>query len=458
MGNNNGTTTGGTAMTRKRTIQLLSITAAAFAAISAVAIGGWVCAGRYQQNLEYSYRRSFLDLTDYVSTIESTLEKASYANTATQQSAITAKLMQEASGAKTALSVLPLQEDTMETVEKFLSQVGDFSTALGKQIAAGSAISDEQHQMLDELYNYSALLKADLAQLEAQFSDPSTSLGQPIKLLSNLSVESDVPDFGNAISDYADDFQDYPTLIYDGPFSDHISQKTPKALENLESVTAEEAISNAADFFSLEKSAISYTSDTGGNLPTFNLTCTTKTISVTQQGGTILSLLDSRTPTETNLTYEEAKEKAEDFLQKNNLGDMTESYYVINDNLCTIQFFSTQNGVVLYPDLIKITVAMDTGDIAEYNATGYLMNHQNRSLSTPSLSLEEARKSVSSALTIESETMAVIPTAGLNEVLCYEFLCTGKGGEEVLVYINSDTGMEEQILILLRSDNGVLTR
>ena len=43
-------------------------------------------------------------------------------------------------------------------------------------------------------------------------------------------------------------------------------------------------------------------------------------------------------------------------------------------------------------------------------------------------------------------------------MLTYEYLCQAENGEEVLVYLNADTGMEEQILILLRSDNGVLTR
>ncbi len=40
--------------------------------------------------------------------------------------------------------------------------------------------------------------------------------------------------------------------------------------------------------------------------------------------------------------------------------------------------------------------------------------------------------------------------------MCYEFLCRGQNDEQVLVYINSETGMEEQILILIETDNGTL--
>ena len=61
-------------------------------------------------------------------------------------------------------------------------------------------------------------------------------------------------------------------------------------------------------------------------------------------------------------------------------------------------------------------------------------------------------------MTIESARMAVIPTTRDEEPLCYEFLCRGQNNEQVLVYINSETGMEEQILILIETDNGTLTQ
>ena len=41
-------------------------------------------------------------------------------------------------------------------------------------------------------------------------------------------------------------------------------------------------------------------------------------------------------------------------------------------------------------------------------------------------------------------------------MLCYEFACTGKKEETVLVYVNVETGLEEQILILMKDDLGVL--
>ena len=40
---------------------------------------------------------------------------------------------------------------------------------------------------------------------------------------------------------------------------------------------------------------------------------------------------------------------------------------------------------------------------------------------------------------------------------CYEFLCSTPDGAECLVYLNTQTGEEENILLLLTGENGALT-
>ena len=53
--------------------------------------------------------------------------------------------------------------------------------------------------------------------------------------------------------------------------------------------------------------------------------------------------------------------------------------------------------------------------------------------------------------------LALIPSPGQNELLTYEFKCLGRNNQNVLVYVNATTGEEEQILILVINENGVLT-
>ena len=57
---------------------------------------------------------------------------------------------------------------------------------------------------------------------------------------------------------------------------------------------------------------------------------------------------------------------------------------------------------------------------------------------------------------ILGEGLAVIPTEWQTEILCYEF--KGKVEDrEFLVYINAETGEEEDILVIKDTPNGTLT-
>ena len=110
----------------------------------------------------------------------------------------------------------------------------------------------------------------------------------------------------------------------------------------------------------------------------------------------------------------------------------------------------------MYPDLIKLKVALDNGQILGIETTGYLNNHTQRDVSKVKITKEQAKEKLNKNLNIQSETLAIIPTEWKTEKLCYEF--KGKVEEtEYLVYINAENGEEEQILIITNTPNGVLT-
>jgi spore germination protein len=265
--------------------------------------------------------------------------------------------------------------------------------------------------------------------------------------------------FNDSLKDTEEDFTNFPSMIYDGPFSDHIGQMKPKLTEGKQTIQQGNAQSIAADFLGLSESELSHTQDTAGNMPTYNFTAKDGTIRicVTKAGGFISDMANTRNIGDTKLDYNTACEKARAFLDSRGIQNMKESYYVINDGICMINYAYLQDGIICYPDLVKVGVALDNGDIVRFQSTGYLMNHTDRTLSA-SLSSADAQEKVSKNLTVQLSRLALIPTPGLNEVLCWEFQCIGKNDDRVLVYINANTGYEENILILQSSDNGVLAR
>ena len=424
-------------MTKKRKATI-AVTAVLVAALGTAAVYGALQTQRYKRDLQYGYTRSLSDLDDSVGDIETTLNKAVYANTPTEQHGLAARLMRESSAAKSALAVLPEGDDSLANVSRFIAQVGDFSMAMSRRISAGQKISAADYKTMRQLEDYSKKLSGGLQ---------------------NISLDFNTEAFSTDMKETAEEFSDFPTLIYDGPFSDNVTRRKPKLTEGAKVLPQGNAQAVAADFLARPQSALAHVQDTAGNLPTYNFTAENGriSISVTRAGGFVAEMADSRSVSGKTLDYEQASQKAQAFLRSRNVKNMKESYYVISDNVCLINYAYLQDGVVCYPDLIKVGVALDNGEIVRFQATGYIMNHKPRSLKA-GLTAAQAQKNVSPNLTVKQCRLALIPTPGLNEVLCYEFLCAGAQDDRVLVYINAATGYEEDILILQQSDDGILIR
>ena len=135
---------------------------------------------------------------------------------------------------------------------------------------------------------------------------------------------------------------------------------------------------------------------------------------------------------------------------------MEETYYLKQEGIVTINYAYKQDNVIMYPDLIKVKVALDNGEILGIETTGYLNNHTVRDISNVKITEDEAKKDLNQDLEITSSGMAMIPTEWETEILCYEF--KGKvDDKEFLVYINAENGREEDILIITNTPNGTLT-
>lgn len=257
-------------------------------------------------------------------------------------------------------------------------------------------------------------------------------------------------------------FIGYPSLIYDGPFSDHILDKKPAMTENQTEITQSEAKAKAAKAAQVSEDQLTNVRDEDSALPSYVFYNDGLSIAVTKNGG-FLSYMVKPKPDgviAARLSKEEAISAAQKYLESLGIQNMKDTYYEINNGLMTINFAHYESGtqVTCYTDLIKVQVSMETGMVMGFDCRGYLVNHKSRTFEQPKISREDAQKVLSENLAVENVRMALIPTDGKNEVYAYEFLCTGTTGDKVLVYVNADTAVEEQIFILIENENGVLTK
>lgn len=443
-------------MSKRRKVRLLAYTLAAFTVLLTFSVVGNVRAARMTRQIRIARERALCELDTYISNINTNLQKGAYANTPTMPGTMASQLRREATGAKSSLAVLPLSETRLDNTYKFLSQIGDFVTALSKKVEQGETISDEEREQLFALLRFSETLTKDISDMRQQlfdgyldFESAESTLEQKDEQIASLSQN---------MEDAEQSLTEYPSLLYDGPFSDHINQRDAALLQDKAEITKEEALKKAAEILGLVESDVTFLSEENDTTAAYCFSGGDRTVAVTKKGGYLLYLLSGQFVGESKLEYADARKYASEFLNNNAFFDMQESYYTVSDGICTINYAYRDGEYICYPDLIKISVSLEDGKILSADCRGYVMNHKARSPVTPALTAAEAQKKVSPLLTVTDTRLAVIPTESMGERTAYEFHCKNKDGAEFLVYINTVTGYEDDILLLLYSDDGVLTK
>ncbi len=438
-------------------VRIASYISAAVLIILGAGITGYNLANSYKTTIQYTYQRSLSQLSDYISSIKTTINKGIYANTPPQQYGLASKLMVDAEGAKNALSQLPISLQQEEGLQKYLAQVADFASYTIGTLSRNGKLSTDNVQALEQLAQYADKIAPLIEDLSAIYSDGNIGLENTLSTnLTTLEEESKTP-FDNSYLTVSESFADYPSLIYDGPFADSVQQKTPKLTENIEPCTVSECADKLSEMADIPVEQLTYKETRKGNLPVYVFTSTNFYGTVAINGGYICEMYHTTNSTsENNKSYEQLLSIAKNFLEDNGITNMKESYYIAANEKCTINFAYKEDDITYYGDLIKVTLSTAAGKVTGYNAEGYIMNHTPRELIETKLSEQQAKENISKALTIKNIKKAMIPLSSGKEAMCYEFLCTGTQDENILVYINSTTGLEEQIYILLENENGSL--
>lgn len=409
----------------------------------------------YKAQLELYSQQSMNELCESLDNISVNLQKSLYANSADMLSELGTELYKESGLAKSNLSHLTSSELESSEIYKFLSQVGDFVFSLTE--SDEFTLTEQNKADLLALYEYSLALSSELSATLAEIFAGEVSWSESISTLS-LNVDELPESFLSSMSDAAQSLTDYPTLIYDGPFADSILEKDAAMLQDEEEISVEQAEEIASAVLQTSVASLKQDSDIDGTVAMYCFSVGEHYVGITKQGGYIAYLLSGTYAGEIVFSETEAIEIAKQYLKELGYDSMIESYYYDYDGICTINFAYCENDITYYSDLIKVSVTLDTGEVTSIDAHGYLMNHSSREIADEILSEDEMLSKINTSLEILSMNRCVIPKDTGKEVYCYEVHCSDSTGQEVLIYLNAQTGNEEDILILLYSDDGTLTR
>lgn len=443
---------------------MLTLVIVLVAIIVALGIYAYKKQTEYRQASENDYNMAFYELVDYVQNVETYLAKSLISSTPEHGAETLTHVWREANLAQSYLARLPIDSNELSNTAKFLNQVSDYSYSLSRKNIYNESLSQDDLNNLKQLHSYAIELENTLNQLSADINDGRISWGELTKKGTNVFAQQVSNISKDSFSNLEENFHEYAGLIYDGAFSEHMTNPERKGLTG-EEISEEEAKKIAEEFIGKDK--IKEINSNGisenANIPSYDFVVKIDNnkdsnlwISISKKGGHIVFMNYNRNVEAETINQEKAIELGKQFLNSKGINNMKETYYTKQDGIITINYAYMQDDVIMYPDLIKLKVALDNGEILGIETTGYLNSHTERNLEEVQITKEKAKESLNKELEILSDGLAVIPTEYQTEVLCWEF--KGKVEDrEFLVYINAKTGKEEDILVILNTPNGTLT-
>lgn len=401
--------------------------------------------------LESGYRKSFYDTVVQVDNMDLNLSKALSTKDSGAMQLYLTDLAVNSELAENNLQQLPLEDQNKFYTTKIVNQVGDYAKYLNKKIINGETLSREDYANLTNLYKANVALKNALQAAMREMSQDFdfTAIGKNIE--------------GNALYKNFDELQEmsveFPELIYDGPFSDGRDSGEIKGLsgENITSAEATEIF--AENFKNYAPENIRVTGKSAGRIEAYSVEAEingeTACAEISVMGGKTIMYSFAGSCNGVNYGEDYATAKAREFIGKEISVDIKAVWINLSNDLYTINFAPEINGVVIYPDLIKVRVCAETGMIIGLEATEYYKNHTEREIETPVLTTSAARSKVSDEIALETARLAVVPTGENAERLCYEFSGT-RDGDVYYVYIDAINGRQVEMFKVIDSDEGSL--
>lgn len=446
-----------TAADNRTKVLYICVISLAILLVVAVGVSLWMSdkAITYERTLQGLYQKGYSDFANSTQSMYNSLSKLRVTNSREQSQLLLADVSRLSSEASDSISSLPTQFTTNAKLNSFVNQVGDFSQGLSKKLDSDQAWTDSDRKQLDAA-------AAGLKSLNDALLDVDSIQALNMSQLTNMEFYHAENGLQPPFEGKDSNIEQLPTLIYDGPFSESTQKLAPKGLGD--AVVDEEQAAAIASAFLGGGSPVQRTDGESGSVETFGFTGTLAsgescTIQVTKQGGRVLWMMSEQTDysevENADALQEEAYTTAQGYLEARGFSGLEPNYWQSYNGIAVINFAATQDDVVLYSDLIKVWVDLRSKQVVGVNAQNYLFSHTARQLAAPKLSEDEARKHLRDGLTADGGALCLIPMDDNTEKLCYEFVAM-VDNEDYLIYINADTGAEEQLLRVLHAPGGEL--
>ncbi|TGE36598.1 spore gernimation protein [Desulfosporosinus fructosivorans] len=423
-------------------------------------------AGDYRLKAENSNRRALNDFASHLDQLETDLAKGDVASNSTQKILYLSQVSSISDAALKDFAQIPAEQTGLSYIGQFLVQAGDFSKALTQRIAGGGKLSTEDEKTLRDMHErlmpvnqkvQNLIVRMDTENLV--WTDPTPTIRQRLGFGGTQIAEaaadgSEAPSKSvrSGLDQLDASLQKLPPFSYTGEYATRVVPK-PLGLPSGD-VTRGQAQGTARDFLN----KVGYTNitpefggDSQGPLGGYIWKYNEAYLEVSHQGGVVTFYRDQRSIEPRTLTQADAVSKAKAIMQS--LGwqlvlTSSEDFgaYV------QFEFVAEKEGVRIYPDKVRLMIALDNGQLVGFDAVPYYAFHHSRTF-PEKISMDQAVQKLRPDFKVSEKRLAVIAKSGNQEVYSYEFRGQYQG-EEYLIYLNASTGAEEKIQRILKTPRG----
>ncbi|WP_210365543.1 germination protein YpeB [Bacillus sp. REN3] len=402
-------------------------------------------------NAENNYQRAFHDLTYQIDLLNDKIGTSLAMNSRKSLSPQLAEVWKITSQAHNDVGQLPLTLLPFNKTEEFLANIGNFTYKTAIRDLDKEPLTDKEYATLKSLYKQSGEIQQDLRQVQHMV------LKNNLRWMDvELALATEKGKTDNTIIDgfktVEKTVEGYSETEF-GPAQINL-QKRDENFKKLtgRKISPEEAVKIAKKYAPLRGTAEVKVTENGkgSDFGFYSVSILDKqakqeaSMDITKKGGYPIWFILARDVNKQAISLNEASNKAIAFLKENDFRDLSLFESSQYDNIGVFTFIGNQDGVRIFPDAIKMKVALDNGKVIGFSAEDYLKSHKSRVIPKPSITAEEARAKINPKLKIMDESKAVILNDLNAEVLCYEFLGV-LGDDTFRVFINAEDGTEEKV-------------
>ncbi len=403
---------------------------------------------------ENQYQRAFHDLNSHLNRLQDELGQTLAVSSKSQgmQRKGLVNVWRLTSEAQNEINQLPLAMLPFNKAEQFLSKLSNFAYRASVRDLTKQPLSESEMKTLKSLYTKSKEINQELGGIQnavienrLRWMDVEIAMASEQNPGDNTIIDG-FRTLNKKIGEYPEtdwgpsamtSKRDYSTKALSGP------EKSPAEIRD--------AAATFLGFRGGDPRQINVT-ESGGQTEFQSYAVTAQSpngariqMSYTRKGGHLLWFMNPREVKSRKLNFDTARNKASQFLVRNQFRDMTPVTYDEYDHVAVFTFVATKDGVRIYPDKLTVRVALDNGEIVGLQAKDHVFNNVKLlSAGKPKISKDKAAKGLNPDFRVQDYALAVIENDMQEQVLVHEFVGKINGGS-YRIYLNAETGIEESI-------------